>query len=115
MTINKTWKLAQGGVKECIWCYREASLCTIEDPCNGRKRWERETVYHLFGGKIDRGLVAAYIEHKRPISLNPRYAWATLRRRIMDDYGRQHFHLDTALWSAEDSLEAVLTRGKGDQ
>lgn len=44
MKLRETWKANDNDKETCIWCYRYASLCVIEDPCNGRKRWEEANV-----------------------------------------------------------------------
>ena len=43
MKLRDTWKREDdGAVVRCIWCHRDATLCVIEAPCDGRISFEEE-------------------------------------------------------------------------
>lgn len=40
MKLRQTWMPNKYGIPACIWCDLPAARCVIEEPCEGRKRWE---------------------------------------------------------------------------
>ncbi len=43
MKLRETWQMqGPNGVRVCVWCYRRASECVIEIPCDGRVSFEEE-------------------------------------------------------------------------
>jgi hypothetical protein len=41
MKLRETWQRQEpSGIRRCVWCLREASMCVIENPCEDRKKYE---------------------------------------------------------------------------
>lgn len=43
LKLRQTWVPNVYDIQACVWCNMPAARCVIEEPCEGRQRWEQET------------------------------------------------------------------------